>query len=100
MTQIKNINGIKNKKCKCGSWLKHWEKFSGYKATYCATENCFNQRLSGIHIQKSDSEDSHWYIVPLCRTHAANADELKVSAPLVEADKTEACGKETRRYYK
>jgi len=93
MTQIKNINGIKNKKCKCGSWIKHWEKYSGHTATYCATENCFNQRFGGIHVQKTDSEDSQWYIVPLCSTHAANAEELKVSAPLVDANIEKTCSK-------
>ncbi len=27
--KIKNINGTSQAKCSCGSWLKHWQNFSG-----------------------------------------------------------------------
>ena len=30
--KVKNLNGTSQRTCKCGSWLKHWEKFSGRSA--------------------------------------------------------------------
>ena len=67
--RIKNINGTSDTTCTCGSWLKHWEKFSGQTTQFCTEVKCLNTDLVGAHVQKADDYDSKWYIIPLCNAH-------------------------------
>lgn len=91
--KLKNINGTSQNVCSCGSWLKHWEKFSGQAVTFCPVEKCLNKDLVGAHVQKTDSSDSKWYIFPLCNAHNKATEELEVSDSykLVSANKKETC---------
>jgi len=93
--KIKNINGTSQNKCVCGSWLKHWEKFSGQSVTYCPVKDCLNKDLVGAHVQMANSTDDKWYIYPLCSVHNQNSGELEVSDSykLVSANKKETCEK-------
>jgi hypothetical protein len=95
--KIKNINGTSQTTCACGSWLKHWEKFSGQSTAYCqvSSPNCMNKDLVGAHVQKSDSSDEKWYIYPLCSAHNQSTGVLEVSDSykLVSANKKETCEK-------
>lgn len=93
--QIKNINGTSQTTCQCGSWLNHWETFSGKTANYCQEVKCRNKDLIGAHVQKANSSDSKWYIIPLCNSHNQSKRELEVSSntPLVSANKNETCEK-------
>ena len=69
--KIRNINGTSDTKCKCGSWLKHWENFSGQAVpSFCPVSACLNKDLVGAHVQKGGSStDQKWYIYPLCAHH-------------------------------
>jgi hypothetical protein len=99
MTLIKNINGTSDNKCICGSWLKHWEKFSKKTANYCAEKTCIeNTDLVGAHVQKANSQDDNWYIVPLCKKHNASVGELEVVLELVSANKKETCDKTINQF--
>jgi hypothetical protein len=93
--KIKNINGTSQSRCVCGSWLKHWERFSGQTITYCPVIGCLNKDLVGAHVQKAGSSDNKWYICPLCNAHNQSAGELEVSDAykLVSANKKETCEK-------
>lgn len=94
--KVKNINGTSNNTCKCGSWLKHWEKFSGQTAGLCSEVSCRNSASLGAHVQKSDSSDNKWYIIPLCSSHnAMKYQEISImdSTILVSANKSETCEK-------
>jgi len=97
--KIKNINGTSDTTCACGSWLKHWEKFSGQSVTvgvtYCPATGCLKKDLVGAHVQKSDSPDARWYIYPLCSACNQHTGELEVSDTykLVSANKKETCEK-------
>lgn len=93
MARVKNINGTSDRDCACGSWLKHWENFSGDKAYYCSELNCFDKDLVGAHVQKANSNDDYWYIVPLCRLHNAHRGELDVNQQLVSANRSKTCEK-------
>lgn len=95
MTLIKNINGISPNKCKCGSLLEHWEKFSRHRATYCAEEKCIDENVIGAYVQESNSSKSDWYIIPLCRLHATSKTELDVIGTLVPANPRETCEKKS-----
>ena len=93
--KIRNINGTSQKKCNCGSWLKHWENFSKQTTSFCGEINCRGKDLSGAHVQKDDSKDNKWYIYPLCGKHnAARGQTLDVSSAykLVSANVSETCG--------
>ena len=35
-----NIKGTGWKNCKCGSWIAHWESFSGEIAHECSVKGC------------------------------------------------------------
>jgi hypothetical protein len=93
--KIKNVKGTSESTCKCGSWFKHWEKFSGQTATYCPVTGCYQTDLVGAHVQKANSTDTKRYIYPLCNSHNKSADELEVSDhyKLVSANKKETCEK-------
>lgn len=93
--KVANINGTSEANCSCGSWIKHWEKFSGKTLpTYCYEKSCTKKYLVGAHVQKADG-NSKWYICPLCSAHNKSGGTLEVvsSATLVSANKSETCGK-------
>jgi hypothetical protein len=94
--KIRNINGTSDTTCKCGSWLKHWENFSGQTTNYCQANGCSNKNPLGAHVQKGGgSTDQKWYIYPLCAEHNKHTGELEVSDSykLVSANKKETCEK-------
>ncbi len=93
--KIKNINGTSDTTCSCGSWLKHWEKFSKQTVTYCPVSTCYNKDIVGAHVQKATGYDNKWYIYPLCNAHNQSTSELEVpdSYTLVPANKKETCEK-------
>ena len=93
--RIRNINGTSQNTCSCGSWLVHWETFSGKSApTYCPERTCVNKDLVGAHVQKADRSGSKkWYIIPLCNAHNQSSDDLEIlpGYSLVSANKAETC---------
>lgn len=95
--KVKNLNGTSDNSCNCGSWLKHWENFSGQSLpTYCCESSCMNKPTVGAHVQKDSSTDESWYIIPLCSTHNADKGqtlEIQSSTKLVSANVAATCGK-------
>lgn len=94
--KIRNINGTSGTTCSCGSWIKHWEKFSDQSTPlYCPANGCLKKDLVGAHVQKSSSSDGKWYIYPLCNSHNQHVGELEVSDTynLASANKGETCEK-------
>ncbi len=75
--KIKNITGsskVSEKPPKgYSSWLNYWEKNvnfilkTGIKYKCPACGNAFERKnFDGCHVQKVDSTDQKWYIIPLC----------------------------------
>lgn len=95
--RVRNINGTSDNTCKCDSWLDHWIKFGGQSLPrYCVEVTCRESPEVGAHVQKDDSTDSSWYIIPLCKRHNGEQGEsLEVSdgTTLVPANVSETCGK-------
>jgi hypothetical protein len=93
--KIKNANKRSKNGCSCGSWLKHWARFSGQRITYCPVDGCLNKDLVGTPVQKADEDEPFWYICPLCNLHSQSAGELEVAEAytLVAADPLLTCGK-------
>jgi hypothetical protein len=95
--KITNINGTSDTICKCGSWLNHWANYNGGQTvpTYCPVSSCIERELVGAHVQKANSTDLKWYIVPLCKTHNSSSKDLEIFDPtnLAPANKKETCEK-------
>jgi hypothetical protein len=79
--RIININGITDTRCKCGSWLEHWKKYSGQTLpTHCPEETCTQAPEIGSHVQKKSLTDRSWYIVPLChKCDGKTGESLEIS---------------------
>mgnify|MGYP001398950782 CR=1 FL=1 len=95
--KVRNINGISNNNCRCGSWLAHWEKFSGRKAVFCSEAGCANQAEAGGQVLRVGANDDNWYIIPLCKEHNAltgRAIEVIDATIFVPVDAEETCGSE------
>jgi hypothetical protein len=99
----KDQNGWKNKKgtgnrtnCKCGSWQKHWENFSGrnFSSQNCSLLGCSNFAEQAAHVFQIEDSKDEW-LVPLCRScnHPANEEDfsLKIGTILVNANKAQTC---------
>jgi hypothetical protein len=95
--KVKNINGTSDNTCKCGSWLKHWENFSGQTLpTYCPEKSCTQKPEVGAHVQKDSFTDNSWYIIPLCKKHNGETGkslEVSDNIKLVSANVSSTCGK-------
>jgi hypothetical protein len=94
--RVRNINGTSQNICKCGSWLNHWENFSGQALpTLCPEARCTQKPEVGAHVQKDSSVDSSWYIVPFCKTHNGETGRSLdlVDIKLVSANVSGTCGK-------
>ena len=88
---VKNINDTFNKKCSCsgsGSWLDHWEKYSGRSLpSSCRAMSCSARELVGAHVKMVGGQDSSSYIIPLCPKHSKDDSDLcVVDEDLVPAD--------------
>lgn len=93
--KIKNINGTSQYTCACGSWLAHWENYSGQTVAFCPESTCLKTSLVGAHVQKAHSSDDNWYIYPLCSAHNQSTGVLDVSDAytLVSANQKKTCDK-------
>ncbi len=95
--KVTNINGVSDPACRCGSWLNHWQNFSGQQMPpFCPEASCSSQIASGAHVQKDNPADRGWYVVPLCSAHDAlkgGALDLTDNVYLVTANVAETCGK-------
>lgn len=94
--RVTNINGTSDNTCNCGSWLNHWKNFSRQSIPkYCPEESCVQKPGVGAHVQRDDSSDARWYIVPLCKTHNGETGKsltISDSVTLVSANVSDTCG--------
>ena len=94
--KIINLSNTSHKKCKCGSWINHWQEFSGKnKPVYCSVDGCGGTDLVGAHVQIHKSTDANHYIVPLCKFHNSQYNEVLYilsSRVLVPANISKTCG--------
>ena len=93
---LRNLNGTSQNKCRCGSWLKHWENFSYTVANFCSNIRCMETAKHGGHVQKVSLSDQNWYIIPLCpecNKMKAEQFEINDSVALVSANRSKTCEK-------
>lgn len=91
--RVKNLNGTSQKRCNCGSWLRHWHNYCHQVATRCRASGCSNPAHVGAHVVKYDSPDQRHYIVPFCYAHnrQAGAIELNTHTCLAPANRNLTC---------
>ncbi len=83
--RVKNVNGSGRFSAPAGyrSWVEYWAKKTGSKSFFCSASNCFSSNLVGAHVQKANSTDNRWYIIPLCSSCNQRTDTFEVSGTLV-----------------
>lgn len=81
--KVRNVNGTSRFSPKGGSWLDYWKEQTGESPYYCAANGCYETDLVGAHVQKVNSIDKCYYIVPLCRSCNQRTDEFEVNKKLV-----------------
>jgi len=92
---VKNLNGTTNNKCNCGSWINHWNNYSGQTTKKCVVKGCDNLPEVGGHVQKNSASDKSWYIIPICKScNGLKGQELDVidKVKLVSANVSNTCG--------
>ena len=100
--KVKNENGTsKRPACSCGSWLEHWENYSGKIQTKCSIKDCDELAEVGAHITRPNAKNAdyktHSYILPMCTTHNNQRGEIlttKKNCTFVWANVKETCDKE------
>jgi hypothetical protein len=89
---VKNMKVTSDDTCACGSWLYHWEIFTGQAACFCSSENCINNADLGAVVIKVDSADKNRYIVPLCCECNKAEGTIDIgNTPLAPATENETC---------
>ena len=94
---VKNINYKRQPSCKCCTWLDHWVKICGKPVPEnCSEARCLEKPVLGAHVQKDDSSDTNWYIIPLCVKHSIKARFLKIgdTTTFVSAHVNDTCAKQ------
>ncbi len=92
--QVHNLNNAPNAIVnKHSSLLKYWTAQAKQNIRYCANHMCFNDAKVGAILQKVPTAarakgkaviDENWYIVPLCQSCDANADQITEIVDYVE----------------
>ena len=93
---VKNINGLRQATCSCGTWLAHWRNYSILPLPlHCPKAGCRERPEVGAFVQTAEAGDLNWYVLPLCRKHSESKAPLEVSpfTPLVSANVKETCAK-------
>lgn len=94
LRMLTNVKDTSQRTCRCGTWMRHWLRFSGQTAPFCAADGCMERDPVGAHV-KEFGGDGTCFIVPLCQSH--NQDEGIVFVAddwvLVPATPNNRCGR-------
>lgn len=90
MITVKNANGTRRFEEPStgeGSWIAYWEtnKFTIDDSldNYCPKCNSLTDKadFDGAHVKKESSEDSNYYIIPLCNSCNRSKDQTPFTVP-------------------
>lgn len=90
----KNKGGTGERKCKCGSWKKHWINNSNKSwPNKCSVDGCDESAIYGLHVINKNVTGEK--IIPGCDSCNKKKGEfdLKGSVTLVSANKSNTCDK-------
>ena len=98
---LRHKGGTKDRKCKCGSWIKHYEKLSGLIRGKCSVYGCTSPATDGAHVCVSRSKSQSEWIALTCSScnPRSSTDEFRVvlDTKLVTARKCRCRSKRSRR---
>lgn len=61
-----NATDTADESCFCGSWKKHWERYSGRTWPHlCSVSGCTNRAEVGAHVKRPFVNNQVW-IIPMC----------------------------------
>jgi hypothetical protein len=89
--KVKNVNGssLFNKPADYDSWLSYWENNKKllnadkrYECPAC-NEPVTKDYFVGAHVQKVNSADERWYIVPICKSCNSREGHFEIDAKLL-----------------
>jgi len=98
-TGWQNKSGTGGRKCPCGSWENHWNKFSGkkFEEQNCANEKCSSKAEHGSHVYNTNFSGAKEWIVPFCAkcnlAEEGKTFTLRDDTIIVNANVGETCGK-------
>jgi hypothetical protein len=88
---VKNVAIATSIPCMFPNWLEHWRKFSVLPLPiHCPENACREKPEVGVLVQKGDSSDSRWYVMPLCKKHSFAGVSLEVFTLLIPATYADA----------
>lgn len=91
----KNQKGTSDRRCVCGSWKQHWEKFS-YQTwpSKCSVAGCHNSAEVGAHVYRPGVSNQE-YIIPMCKSCNGTQDFFTTKPDIVaiSANVSETCEK-------
>jgi hypothetical protein len=96
--KVKIVDSAVEISCAYGSWLEHWQKFSGAPlGWFCSEIDCVTSPHTGTLVQRDDGGgDDKLYVVPLCARHhdmKGRTIELLGNTLLVPANSGHECEK-------
>ena len=89
-----NKGGTSARACACGTWRKHWVRFSGNSwPAQCSVQGCTDSPTLGGHV--TNPQVTGEKIVPLCDScnGVSQTFTLKEGITCVSANKAETCEK-------
>lgn len=91
--KVTNIPNTSDRTCPCGTWISHWENFSGTEGEMCSAVGCVERNVLGAHVRKVGAEDRNEYIIPFCDSHNKRNDEILVrnATVFISANKNLTC---------
>lgn len=92
--KLTNATGTSGLTCPCDSWLSHWERYTGRRASMCMEVRCTNRDLVGAHVYRTDNYGAGLQICPLCNAHNQSPYQVEVpdDTPLAPANRRDNCG--------
>lgn len=74
---VTNQSGTGNKKCRCGTWIDHWEQYADDDASVCSEVACKeSNELVGAHVRTTKGKPVR--IVPLCNSHNGSHNKIEL----------------------
>ena len=89
--RVKNLSVSGPIACMFPNWLEHWRTFSRLPLpVHCPESVCREKPEVGVLVQKNESADAGWYVIPLCRKHSLASVPLEVFTLLIPATYADA----------
>ncbi len=99
---LKHIRGTGSRSCRCGTWIRHYERISGLNRRRCCAYGCSNAATHGAHVRISRGSNNKEWIALTCQecNKPGSVEEFRIvqNTLLVTATKCQCpCRRRRRR---